>query len=265
MDNKTDEKQQESPQHEDPQQDLADVPIHHQTRDSGTNWAEFDVNAAPQVAVYDAPESMAPPGVDVEADQHRRSSSDEKPTTVVTIPWYKKAWVIALPIVLVSIIAIVIPVAITQSSNRVADDGGNDPAIPSVTSSDVSSVSLSSTLTTRRPASTSTVTPECNSSQFVRGVNWIGSSIPNWSFKLDLADDAVDCCEQCYQDQACNGWMYMADDASTVPPCNRILGHTGPNPSDDCPNGKPDIVFAKGSNSLDNFGGGGPCGGRVRS
>ncbi|KAH6688964.1 hypothetical protein F5X68DRAFT_274999 [Plectosphaerella plurivora] len=264
MDGKKEEQRQASaPGSPQDQQTQDDAQVHHQTRESGTNWAEFDVNAAPQVAVYDAPETMAPPGVDVEADGHRRSSSDEKFTPVVVTPWWVKNRTIILTVLFILIASIVIPVAVTQTAGRAGENDTSDPTSSTVASS--VSESSTATSTSRRPDSTSSVIPECDTSDFVRGVNWIGSSVPNWSFKLDLADDAVDCCEQCYQDKGCNGWMFMADDASNVPPCNRILGHDGPNEDDECPNGKPDIVFAKGSNALDNFGGGGPCAGRVRS
>ncbi|KAF3343374.1 hypothetical protein VD0004_g6606 [Verticillium dahliae] len=253
-------------------------------RESGTDWAEYDANAAPQITVEQAPEVV--PGqslkgldgaVDVEADIRPPSASENKPPVPEHLPWKTRilnsrlcSWKLLLPLVVVLLVAIIVPVVVLQrrDNSRLIDDG-----IPSgETSFTTTHVSRTDTSSSPLASRTSISSPiaECRPSDFRTDVNWIGiAGEVGWKFKLSDADDAEDCCKQCYQStrEGCNGWLFMpgnGDDSSVVPPCNIIYGYRGPDEDDECPGGKPDIVFAGASDSEENFGGGGPCAGAVR-
>ncbi|CRK43422.1 hypothetical protein BN1723_005674 [Verticillium longisporum] len=278
-------------------------------REGGTDWAEYDANAAPQISVEQAPEVV--PGqilkgldgaVDVEADIRPPSASENKPPVPEHLPWKTRilnsrlcSWKLLLPLAMLLLVAIIVPVVVSQrrGNSRLIDDG-----IPSgetsftathVSRTDTSSSPLASRTSISSPVS-ATISldlsnmssssahadalgnqiAECRPSNFRTDVNWIGiAGEVGWKFKLSDADDAEDCCKQCYQStrEGCNGWLFMpgnGDDSSVVPPCNIIYGYRGPDEDDECPGGKPDIVFAGASDSGENLGGGGPCAGAVR-
>lgn len=260
-----------------------------QIRESSAMWAEYDVNALPQVAVGDAPETVVP-AIDIEADIQPPSISADKPIIVPAKPWYK-SWKLWVPVALLGVLtAIIVPTVVLTRPNQGAS-GPSTITLPATTASYAVTDYPSASATTSTPtASSSPVSvccwispwrkppvdtnetrlqiPECDSSDFVPGVNWLGSNPTGWSFDLGFANDAADCCRQCYEDSEshCNGWLYMPNDKNGVPPCNRIIDFQGPNADDSCPNGKPDIVFTRGSGTSveGNFGGRGPCTGRVR-
>ncbi|KAF6810795.1 hypothetical protein CSOJ01_06127 [Colletotrichum sojae] len=89
--------------------------------------------------------------------------------------------------------------------------------------------------------------PGCNSASFRRDVTWIGIfKGSDWEFNLTPAQTAQECCTMCYQWEApgCNGWLYVPGNSNT-PTCNLISGYAGPNKTESCPNGCPDIQFSK--------------------
>ncbi|KAM0275032.1 hypothetical protein ACHAQH_007639 [Verticillium albo-atrum] len=280
-----------------------------QQRESGTNWAEYDANAAPQISVEQAPEVVPGQslkgldgGVDIEADIRPPSASENKSPVPERLPWKIRmlnsrvcSWKVLVPFVILLLAAIIVPVVLTQHRS---DGGSSETIAPTARTSSVihhavtdsSSIPPASTATsTSSPVSASVPQDpshtdssagladkpgvqiaECKPSDFRTDVNWIGiAGEVGWKFKLSDANNAEDCCKQCYQSTkgGCNGWLFMPgneDDSSTVPPCNIIYGYRGPDEDDECPGGKPDIVFAGASGSEENFGGGGPCAGAVR-
>ncbi|KAF6815493.1 hypothetical protein CMUS01_12436 [Colletotrichum musicola] len=182
----------------------------------------------------------------------------------------RRHWKFTSLIVALAITAVVLPLclslAMKPGQGTVTEDDPSDA--PSSTSS--TPVSSSSSIASPSPSfavsSSLRKAPGCNSASFRRDVTWIGIFRgSDWEFNLTPAQTAQECCTMCYQWEApgCNGWLYVPGNSNT-PTCNLISGYPGPNRTESCPNGCPDIQFSKDSRQLVGEGGLGPCSGSVR-
>ncbi|OHE90641.1 hypothetical protein CORC01_14060 [Colletotrichum orchidophilum] len=254
-------------------------------RPNGANWVEETNNPPPQVVVHSAPEAVSIQmnnlGIGNDGTEENQtfqsfqlggdidSANDfehaSPPPRGASRLWNWKT-IIGICIGLL-ILAIVIPLTVTLSAKGHTSSGDNTENL-ATSSASSSSPSSTTTSSTSLPAPSSTSTPSlgCVESEFVQQVNWIGidKSGGGWVFNLHPAKSAQDCCAICYLDthDGCNGWLYIPENSST-PSCSIIHGFAGPNDGDSCPNGRPDIVFAKAPNK-DSHGGPGPCAGSVR-
>ncbi|KAK1976859.1 hypothetical protein LZ30DRAFT_692580 [Colletotrichum cereale] len=250
----------------------------------GHLWAEHDTNPAPEVMIHSAPEAVPIPlnnlstkidGANdaglVHPDGDVAVPSEAKQTNQSNAKRRSRLWtwktIIGICIGLL-ILAIVIPVMVTVVANDRGRGPGNIETTAILSASSASSSFVTSTPSSAIPYPSSTLSPapECIKSKFVKAINWIGidENMGGWKFNLHQANTAEECCTVCHHltDDGCNGWLYMTEESFT-PRCSIIHGFAGPNINDDCPKGRPGIVFAKTVNS-DNYGGPGPCAGSVR-
>lgn len=130
-----------------------------QIRQSGTNWAEYDINAAPQVTVGDAPQPVIHPGTaDFEADLRPPSSSENKPIPNVHRPWYKnkRFW---LPLVVfVVLVAIVVPAAVVTTSGK-GGPGASTTALSSASATASSTATDSSSRASESSSPSASTSP----------------------------------------------------------------------------------------------------------
>jgi hypothetical protein len=107
----------------------------------------------------------------------------------------------------------------------------------------------------------------CDSSEhWINNVSFVGiSSAKTWTFDVTSATSASDCCNICYGvTSGCNGWLFVPHtDQGLGTSCTYIHGNDGSNKDSQCPSGKPDMAVGLGKAMADNWGGTGPCTGKV--
>ncbi|KAK2003796.1 hypothetical protein LX36DRAFT_687299 [Colletotrichum falcatum] len=244
--------------------------------------SEREINPAPEVMVHSAPEVVQTPPNNISTgndgandaglfrpDGDLAAPNDAEQTSQSKLRCRSRLWtcktIIGICIGLI-ILAIVIPVIVTLvASDRGHDTENIETTAISFTLQASYSPSVTSTPSSAIPYPSSTM-DSCVKSKFIKAVNWIGidRNMGGWEFNLHQANTAEECCAICYHSthDGCNGWLYMTTE-SFAPSCSIIHGFAGPNTDDNCPNGRPGIVFAETDNS-DNYGGPGPCTGSVR-
>ncbi|CAI0653701.1 unnamed protein product [Colletotrichum noveboracense] len=237
-------------------------------------YAEFDPNSAPQVVVHDAPEVMqmgnlgtgndgvVEPAWDDSVAQPPQDNPGALKAFCQSLARHKK---ILISIVALLLLATVLPVVIMKAILRAQWPPPNSPGSGSTPTTFTPEISSSIPLPT--PSSTLVPAPECNSSKFLRDVNWIGiDNGVGWNFTLTSAQSPQDCCAVCHQSvpEGCNGWLYVKTNTNT-PACNIIPGFSGPNKTKSCPSGRPSLVFSNNGDLPPGQGGLGPCADEVRN
>ncbi|KAK2038030.1 hypothetical protein LZ31DRAFT_508698 [Colletotrichum somersetense] len=249
----------------------------------GHLWAEHETNQAPEVVIHSAPEAVqiplknlstkndgadnprrVHPDGDIAVSNHTEQTSHSKLKRCSRLWTWKTSIGVCIGLL---ILAIVIAVMTTV----VANDRGHGPesiettAISSAPQASSSFVTSTPSSAIPHPSTVFSQPPECAKSKFFKAVNWIGidTDNTNWKYNMHQTKTAEECCIICYHSthDGCNGWLYLTGESFIQ--CSIIHGFSGPNIDDDCPNGRPGIVFAK-TNDSDNYGGPGPCAGSVR-
>ncbi|KAI8174827.1 hypothetical protein K4K48_008478 [Colletotrichum sp. SAR 10_66] len=156
-------------------------------------YAEFDPNSAPQVVVHDAPEVIQMDNLGTGNDgvvEPPQDNTGALKSFCQSLARHKK---IIISIVVLLLLATVLPVVIMKAILRAQWPPPNSPGSGSTPTTFTSVISPSIPLPT--PSSTLVPAPECNSSKFLRDVNWIGiDNGVGWNFTLTSAQSPQDCC-----------------------------------------------------------------------
>ncbi|KAF9869285.1 hypothetical protein CkaCkLH20_13246 [Colletotrichum karsti] len=239
---------------------------------SGPGWAEYDPTSAPQVVIPNAPEVV---NQDVHIPMNNLTANDRvlksndgandgngaSPLTLLQ-RLRPHRWIITIVAVLL-LVGIVAGVTVPMVQKSNAYSRGSYSSMPSTSSSALITTTAPSSATSTATATPSASQgPGCDSSKFISDVSWIGiDKGRDWKYRLKPAKSPEDCCTICHQSipEGCNGWLFVKTNTNT-PNCNLIYGYSGPNKTNACPAGKPDLVYNDG----DGQGGGGPCAEKIR-
>ncbi|MBE3047757.1 hypothetical protein IMZ48_35660 [Candidatus Bathyarchaeota archaeon] len=99
---------------------------------------------------------------------------------------------------------------------------------------------------------------------YTPNVDWAGiRGGSDWEFELKGLGSAAGCCEYCYKTaKECNTWLFVPS-KDPGPDCTIIVGYGGNDADEQCPAGRPDVVFNL-DGKPENFAGTGPCAGFIK-
>ena len=245
--------------------------------------AEFDPGTAPQVCFGIAPEVVVVP---IEPDVAREGLNNMTPRGPASEKtergkgcWERlgkrqRMWLIGIAIAVCTILVIGVSVPLVSNkagrSSKSGEANMSSPAPTAPTNTGPAS-SNNPTVSTLTPAlvSHSTNIPiqdsgmqDCKKERFTSDVDWVGiRDGRDWDFDLKGLGSALKCCEYCYQTaKECNAWLYVPAKGPN-PDCTLIVKYAGDDADDECPNGRPDVMFNVENDKPDNFAGTGPCSG----
>ncbi|PKS12381.1 hypothetical protein jhhlp_000585 [Lomentospora prolificans] len=244
-----------------------------------SQWAEFDPNTAPQVSIGTDLE-LAPPAPVTTTSQPDKCDGGRR----VTWGW-KDSWTmlrcqsrplyisICGVVCVLIVVGISVPLVDSRIKASTALETGDLPVTRTAGPSQFRTTSNSQYSTEVRnpePMSNDNMLnishqqapglSSCRKTDFLSDTSWVGIRDGNeWDFELTAVGSAEKCCTHCYRvAHECNAWLFVPSTAPG-PDCTVIVGYQGEDPDDECPNGRPEILFKKVGNKRKNFAGSGPC------
>lgn len=239
-------------------------------------YAEFDPDTAPQVCFSSAPEAVCAP---IEPDVAHQPPDNASAQAAVgeeaqgrkglwdRLGKRKIMWLIGLAVVVCIILVVGISVPLLgdkiSRSKTGSDASASDP--DSSTTTDLTP-SSSSTVSYPPPApspptnNSQAQVPGCERDKYIPNVDWVGiRDGSDWEFDLKGLGSAAECCAYCYETAGkCNAWLYVPA-KGPGPDCTLIVGYGGDDADDECPDGRPDVMFNMEGGKPDNLAGMGPC------
>lgn len=256
---------------------------HESGQDTQPRYAELDPNTAPQVCFGGAPEVFAPIQPDVVYERQAGAPApiseeikDESPKGFwAKLGKRKTMWLVGLAVAICIILAIGISVPLAgdtvSRSSKAGRNGASslsasptraDEAMPTnPTVSAYLPIPPSSGTSANKPTQATEV-PGCERDRYTPNADWVGiRDGSGWDFQLKTLDSVEGCCGYCFERaKECNAWLY-APAKGLGPDCTLILGYEGDDADDECPNGRPDVIFNVEDDKSRNMAGSGPCSG----
>ncbi|KAL2111973.1 hypothetical protein VUR80DRAFT_8887 [Thermomyces stellatus] len=225
---------------------------------SQVQYAEFDPSTAPQVCFGSGPEAFRPPIEPDIAHQRPGDAASQAATGEKTegpkelwarLGKRKGLWLIGLAVVICIILAVGISVPLVGDKISRSSKGGSE-----------ASTSAPPSPTSNITSPTDSDIPGCRREKYTSDVDWVGvRDGKDWDFELKAVGGAAECCAYCYETaRECNAWLYFLP-KDPGPDCTVIIGYNGDDADDQCPNGRPDVMFNIDDDKPANLAGVGPC------